>query len=109
MKYVKSFDEFKSELANNEELQTEFKNDPKRAIQNIEERNPLEYDVFIYRIVVSAISGSLIIIQVGIIILFSIGIFKDDKSVPTIFTAIASAAIGALAGLLAPSPRNPKQ
>ncbi len=30
----------------------------------------------------------------------------DDKDVPTIFTAIGSAAIGALAGLLAPAPRQ---
>ena len=67
---------------------------------------PLESDVWIYRIVV---------IVLGLIVLGSVfgGIYlevigKGDQSVslPEGIVAIGSAAVGALAGLLAPSPKN---
>lgn len=102
----KSISEFKRELFRNPELQEEFKNNPVEAAKKIEQKSPLDTDVWIYRIVVFALGATLIAIIVGVLLLMGSDVIKDDKSVPTILTAIGSAAIGALAGLLAPSPRE---
>ncbi len=108
MQEYSSLKEFKKELVSNPNLQEQFRADPVEAAKNIEERNPLDYDVWIYRIVVFALSFTILSIIIGVILLKSNGQLPDDKSVPTILTAIGSAAIGALAGLLAPSPRSVK-
>jgi len=106
LKQVKSFGEFKNQLESNVGLQNEFKEDPLNAIHNFEESNPLGTDKWIYRIIVISLGVTIISIIIGVIILMGMGIIKNDVSVPTILTAIGSAAIGALAGLLAPPPRN---
>ena len=72
----------------------------------IEQQNPLNTDAWIYRIVVLALGATVLAIIIGVILLMASGKITDDKAVPTILTAIGSAAIGALAGLLAPSPRE---
>ena len=105
-KQIKSFDEFKNELLVNTDLQDQFKQDPLNAIQQFNDKSPLESDPWIYRIVVLSLGLSILIIILGVVILMLYGPIKEDKNVPTIFTAIGSAAIGALAGLLAPSPRK---
>jgi hypothetical protein len=106
-KSVKSFDEFKKELETNQDLQRQFQENPINAVQQFQQQNPLQTDTWIYRIIVSALGLTVLTIIVGVIVLMFNGKISDDKTVPTIFTAIGSAAIGALAGLLAPSPRNP--
>jgi Trk-type K+ transport system membrane component len=107
MEAFTSIKEFKRELANNPQLQQEFKSDPVQAAEKIKER-PLDTDVWIYRIVVFALGATILSIIIGIIVLIGSDQINDDHGVPTILTAIGSAAIGALAGLLAPSPTNPK-
>ncbi|MEY4484405.1 MAG: hypothetical protein RL693_1857 [Verrucomicrobiota bacterium] len=67
---------------------------------------PLESDRWIYRIVVGSLGLSIILT-----ITFSFFIYyKDsgnaDPKIPDLFLAIGSAAVGALAGLLAPSPSD---
>jgi hypothetical protein len=59
-------------------------------------------DKVIYRIVVSALGLAAIFSVVGAIVLTGIKI----TPIPDILTAIGSASVGALAGLLAPSPAS---
>lgn len=96
--------DLKNAILSNTQLQDAFKTDPVRAAETITDSSPLESDVWIYRIVVSCLGLIVLAITMGVIILIGQGKISDDKSVPTILTAIGSAAIGALAGLLAPSP-----
>jgi hypothetical protein len=105
-KEIKTFDEFKSELMSSPKLQNQFKEDPVSAVQDFQQSNPLSTDKWIYRIIVLALGVTILTIIVGVIILIGSGRISDDKGVPTILTAIGSAAIGALAGLLAPPPKT---
>jgi hypothetical protein len=107
MTTFKDISDLKSTLMSDTSLQNEFKNDPVKAIENIHQ-SPLEYDVWIYRVVVIALGTGILAIIIGVIILIGTGQLTNDKNVPTILTAIGSAAIGALAGLLAPSPKSAK-
>ena len=104
---IKSISDFKNELKENPLMQEEFKKDPVEAVEKIKE-NPLDYDVWIYRMVVFSLGATILAIIIGVIFLIGSGKISDDKNVPTILTAIGSAAIGALAGLLAPSPKTAK-
>lgn len=102
---IKTIDQLKGEISSNQQLQDEFKNDPIAAINQIQQ-NPLADDKWIYRIIVLALGLTILFIIIGVIILIGMEQIKDDKGVPTILTAIGSAAIGGLAGLLAPPPRT---
>jgi hypothetical protein len=99
--------DFKSTMATDTDLQDAFKTNPVQAAEGIQE-NPLETDNWIYRIVVIALGATILSIIVGVLILIGCGKFPDDAKVPTILTAIGSGAIGALSGLLAPSPKSSK-
>ena len=101
----KNITDFKNTMESNEDLQNQFKNDPVAAAKMIEQ-SPLQTDKWIYRIVVMALGVTILSIIIGMLILIGHGHFEDDTKVPTILTAIGSAAIGALGGLLAPSPNN---
>lgn len=107
MQAFESIKDFKKELKSNPQLQQEFKTDPIQAAEKISER-PLDWDVWIYRMVVFSLGATILAIVIGVIYLISTSMIKEDKNVPTILTAIGSAAIGALAGLLAPSPKSVK-
>ncbi len=61
--------------------------------------SPLEWDPWIYRLVVSFLGAAALATVVGCLILAG---FEAD--VPQGVVALGSAAVGALAGLLAPSP-----
>lgn len=60
---------------------------------------PLERDVWIYRIVVGALSLVAVLSIVGAIV---VAVGTNDTQVPDAVVALGSAAVGALAGLLAP-------
>jgi uncharacterized membrane protein YbhN (UPF0104 family) len=80
-------------------LEEEIRKDPAKAIAKITE-SPLKTDKWIYRIVVLALGLTVLLAVSG-------GIYLAAKQVtptPEILVAIGSAAVGALAGLLAPSP-----
>ena len=99
--------DFKSAVTTDPDLQNALKNNPVEAVKAIQE-SPLTTDKWIYRIVVGALGAGILLIIIGVVILIYHGDFTGDKTVPTILTAIASGAIGALSGLLAPSPKNSK-
>jgi len=61
----------------------------------------LPYDPWVYRIVVLILGLVALASLVGTIMLAI-----QDRSTPELFIALASAAMGGLAGLLAPSPMN---
>ena len=105
-KKIKTLDEFKSELIASPDLQNQFRQDPLAAVQQFQQQSPLTTDKWIYRIIVLSLGITIISIIIGVIILIGTGKISDDKGVPTILTAIGSAAIGALAGLLAPPPNK---
>ena len=87
----------------------ELSDDKRKAIsEKIQEaRTPLETDKWIYRIVVGALGSAILCC-----LLFSFALMwhsmgnatTTEIKIPEIFMAIGSAAVGALAGLLAPSP-----
>jgi len=77
----------------------EIKKDPVKVIRTIGQ-SPLEFDVWIYRLVVLAL-GLAVLMAVGGAIFLT---WSTDKQVPQVLVALGSAAVGALAGLLAPSP-----
>lgn len=104
---VRNFDDFKMQLESDPDMQEQFREDPQKAIRQIQQQNPLQTDDWIYRIVVLSLGLTVILIIIGVFLLMYNGGMSGDK-VPTIYTAIGSAAIGALAGLLAPSPRSPR-
>ena len=60
-------------------------------------------DTMIYRVVVWSLGLVAILAVIGAIVL-SMGFWGKEIQIPDILTALGSAAIGALAGLLAPSP-----
>lgn len=105
-KQIRTFEEFKNELESNLELQNQFKNDPVAAADQFQQQSPLATDKWIYRIIVLSLGITILSIIIGVMILIGIGKFTQDFEVPSILTAIGSAAIGALAGLLAPAPKS---
>ena len=70
-----------------------------KVIKDIPTSPPLDTDVWIYRIVAGSLGSVMLIVVIGAIYLSGI-----KAQTPDILTAIGSAAVGALAGLLAPSP-----
>jgi hypothetical protein len=101
-----SFEDFKQTLSNSSKLQQEFRADPIQALNNFDVRNPKETDSWIYRIIVLMLGLSIIAIIVGLILLAFWNRTNPDSQLITIFATISSGAIGALAGLLAPSPNK---
>lgn len=87
------------------------KQDPIQAINDFKIKTPIEWDEWIYRIVV--ISLSLIVVLCIIygynITLENIGLEKEKRiEIPQMLVATGSAALGALTGLLVPSPKQTK-
>jgi len=96
---ARSVGELITMIANDESLEKEIKNDPIKAIAK-EAGHPLEMDKWIYRIVVLMLGLTVLLAAYGAIYLA--GIAKAE--IPDILIAIGSAAVGALAGLLTPTP-----
>ncbi len=78
-------------------LAARVKDDPASAIAGL--AAPLQTDVWIYRIVVGALALAILSAVGGAIVLA-----MNGRPIPEILLAIGSGAVGALAGLLAPSP-----
>lgn len=96
---VDSVRELATIIANDKSLEEEIRKDPVKAIAKITE-SPLKTDKWIYRIVVSALGLTVLLAVSGGIYLAA----KQVTATPEILIAIGSAAVGALAGLLAPTP-----
>lgn len=99
---IQNINDLKTEIANNPEIQQAFKDDPIKASQQLQQSLP---DNWVYRMVVGSLGAAVLMVIIGIIIL-SLSSKPVEPTVSTLFTAIASGAVGALAGLLAPQPKN---
>lgn len=69
-------------------------------------KNPLTFDVWIYRAVVVILGTAVLCTVIGGIALTFVGRGDAKMAIPEAIVAIGSAAVGALAGLLAPSPKG---
>ena len=79
-------------------LQQQLRENPVGTLQNLA-ASPLQTDPWVYRIVVAALGLAVLLAIIAAAILAGMG-----RTVPEGIIAIGSAAAGALAGLLAPSP-----
>jgi len=95
--------QFVSELAirvaQDPALASKIKEKPVETIAGI--AAPLQWDVWIYRMVVGTLGLAVLASIIGAIV-----IAMSGKELPQIMVAIGSSAVGALAGLLAPSPAS---
>ncbi|HJY13975.1 MAG TPA: hypothetical protein VJ304_14370 [Flavobacterium sp.] len=94
---------FIKDLEQKPQLKQQFDANPKDTLIKNAAINP-KNDIWIYRIVVAALSLVVLIITTGILLNIA-EVQKADKVI-TIIASLGSAAIGALAGLLAPSPEK---
>jgi len=85
----------------NQVLAAALAQDPKSAEKAITRLTALQTDRWIYRIVVLALGFGVLSAMIGLILLS----WKGVATVPDGIVAIGSAAVGALAGLLAPAPK----
>jgi hypothetical protein len=94
---IQSVSELAVRVAQDPVLADKLKTNPAETLAGI--AAPLQSDTWIYRMIVAALGLAVLIAIVGAIILAIAG-----KPIPELLTALGSAAVGALAGLLAPSP-----
>jgi len=92
---------FLDDLSKSDELKQKFIADPEKTIKD--NANPLATDKWIYRSVVWALSAMVILCIVFTFVLF---LNDNSKDAPQVIVAVGSTALGALAGLLAPSPKE---
>lgn len=83
-----------------EALKTEPENVLKRAAAQAKLETPLDNDVWVYRMVVAVLGFTVLLVALGTIALS----WGTSTQIPDVLTALGSAAVGALAGLLAPAP-----
>lgn len=98
-------------VVNSQELTAKVKANPEVELPKLAEQvvrelppPPLDSDPWIYRIVVLALGSTVLIVVGGAVVLAATHAGTSDLKIPEVLTAIGSAAVGALAGLLAPSP-----
>lgn len=94
---VQSVSELAVRVAQDPELAKSIVANPAEAIAGI--AAPLQLDVWIYRVVVISLGAAVVFAVLG-----ANGLAAADKESPELLVALGSAAVGALAGLLAPSP-----
>jgi hypothetical protein len=95
---IQSVRELAAKVSQDPQLADEIKEDPAGTLARIAAPIP---DTVVYRIVVLALGLAVLIALIGAIILV-----LRDKTNLEVPTALGSAAVGALAGLLAPSPTS---
>jgi hypothetical protein len=96
---VRSASELALRVAADPELAEQIKQNPAEVIARV--AAPLQTDVWIYRMVVGALGLTVLLAIIG-----SVGLVALGRQTPEAVVALGSAAVGALAGLLAPSPSS---
>jgi len=106
---IKSFKHLKELLISNEEFRNQLVNDPEKTILEAESKtSPLGWDKWIYRITVGGLVAIVLTIIISVVIMYG----EDETEafqVPDLFVSIGSGAIGAVAGLLTPTPTEKKE
>ena len=85
-------------------LRSDVPQDARDAIAEAIQGTPLSTDVWIYRAVVVILGVTVLGTVFGGLALVAVGHADPNMKLPDSIVAIGSAAVGALAGLLAPSP-----
>ena len=93
-----------SSIMSREDLPDDVRTSIASAVSDL--TTPLQTDVWIYRIVVSILGLIVLATVLGGIYIAVIAKGDATMSLPEGIVAIGSAAVGALAGLLAPSPQG---
>jgi hypothetical protein len=94
---ITTLEQLSRRVAEDPELRRALSEKPAETLARLAE--PLRSDAWVYRLVVIALGLAALIAVGGTVALAFVG-----KPVPEALVAIGSAAVGALAGLLAPSP-----
>ena len=94
---IQSVSDLAVKIAQDPQLEADIKANPAAAIANLAAPVP---DTLVYRMVVGALGAAVLLTVIGAIVLVAIG----KGEIPASIIALGSAAVGALAGLLAPSP-----
>lgn len=101
------FKKLESTIRESPDIPENLRTDLIGKIDKTKQKSPLDTDVMIYRIVVGSLGLAVI---ACLTFSFLVTLYNTDPNnkldMPEIFLAIGSAAVGALAGLLAPSPRK---
>ena len=93
-------------IAGDAKLQADLQTDPvgtlRQVSQEITTKTPrvMEADVWVYRIIVMALSLFVIIVGVGV--LYIAAVYGEDGFIPATISTLAGTALGALAGILMP-------
>jgi len=107
---IRSANALVNRIVNSPELTAKVKENPEAELTKIAEQvvkdmpSPLASDRWIYRIVVLSLGSTVLIVVAGAVVLAATHTGAGEVKIPEVLTAIGSAAVGALAGLLAPSP-----
>jgi hypothetical protein len=100
---IRSLEGLASRVSTDSALADAIKDDPAATLSGIAaDASALSTDKWTYRIVVLSLGFAVLIGMIGLIVLS----WKGVQTVPDGLVAIGSAAVGALAGLLAPSPKS---
>jgi hypothetical protein len=100
-----SSSELAAMVANDPALQERVKQDPVATLQSLSE--PVSGDKWVYRMVVIALGLTALFVVIGV---FTLKALDNNTTIPDALVAVSSAAIAALAALLAPShPHGDKQ
>ena len=99
---IRSIGDLKTEIKINPDLLQAFKDDPAKAIDQLPSPVP---DTWVYRMVVGSLGLAILLVIISVVTI-TLAKIPIESSVSTLFTAIASGAGGALAGLLAPQPKG---
>lgn len=102
---VQSASALAEQVAKDPQLQEQIKADPVTALANLA-APPLQSDVWIYRMVVAALGLTVLIAITSAVVLSAKSSKEWAYTIPDAVIALGSAAVGALAGLLAPSPAS---
>ena len=96
---IQSATDIVAKIAQDPQFEAAVRENPADAIARVAAPMPLQNDNWIYRIVVGSLGSVILITIIGGLYLAYVG-----KNLPEGIIALSSAAVGALAGLLAPSP-----
>jgi len=99
----KAIENIKSAVDGTALSQSDKDNVKKVIDEEVAKGGPLDWDKWIYRMVVAAL-GLAILSCLSFVFVLSLSNTDSNLQLPEIFMAVGSAAVGALAGLLAPSP-----
>ena len=99
-----SLDDAINEITSDENITPENKQKLLKCLRRL--KSPLKYDRWIYRMVVLFLGVTVVATVVGGFMLAGSSTETGPKEIPEGLIALGSAAVGALAGLLAPAPNG---